>query len=78
MGDNWATQGESYSIVPDWKPGQTVTMAQVACCPQCGSLAIRHIGVHDPGGSVVRYRCSACGDGFKMTHKKQSRALVIK
>ncbi len=63
----------------DWRPGLTRRMAPIACCPQCGSTDTRHRGVREPGATLVRWDCVACGNAWKSAaDRKAGRANLLR
>ncbi len=45
-----------------WRKGQTRTLLEVACCPDCGSLEVK---IRTPRGDRVLLVCLLCGHEWK-------------
>ncbi len=58
-----------------WLLGDVRTLAFVACCPQCGSVEVRH---RKTRGRISYWDCKACRINFKVGYNKAARASALK
>ncbi len=63
---------------PAWAPGQSAAAVEVACCPSCGSLSVRHKGRGGGGKRLAVYwGCCKCDHHWKGLRPGVGRAVVI-
>jgi DNA-directed RNA polymerase subunit M/transcription elongation factor TFIIS len=61
----------------NWIKGKTSVVAEVLCCPECGSLQAWYRGKPDAARESIYWECEGCGHRWKGTAKKLGRGVVI-